>query len=86
MPRKPKNAPRAAVNTTIRAEMVGLTTGVNNVAVGYETLAPAKVEHVTNPHKGTQLHLGDGRVLEFGESAEVTAEVKAACIANGTGQ
>ena len=53
-----------------------------------KTEAPAKVERtiVTNPHKGTQLHLGDGRVLDFGESAEVTAEVKAACIANGTGE
>ena len=51
-----------------------------------KTPAPVKVERVTNPHKGTQLHLGDGRVLEFGESAEVSAEVKAACIANGTGE
>lgn len=50
--------------------------------------APAKVEPITitNHRKGTQLHLGDGRKLEFGESAEVSADVKAAIVAIGSGE
>lgn len=50
--------------------------------------APEQVEpvKVTNHRKGTTLHLGDGRRLAFGESAEVSAEVLAACIDNGTGE
>lgn len=50
--------------------------------------APAKVEPVTvkNHRKGTELHLGDGRRLAFGESAEVSAGVRAACIEAGSGE
>jgi hypothetical protein len=39
--------------------------------------APAKPLTVSNDVAGTILHLGDGRKLAFGETAEVTAEVKA---------
>ena len=41
--------------------------------------APVKVERftVTNDVKGRTLHLGDGRRLAYGESAEVTAELAA---------
>lgn len=35
----------------------------------------AKPIVVSNDRKGTTLHLGDGRKLAFGESAEVSAEV-----------
>jgi hypothetical protein len=50
--------------------------------------APAKVEPVTikNHRKGTELHLGDGRKLAFGDSAEVSAEVRAAILAIGSGE
>lgn len=53
-----------------------------------QTAAPAKVEPVTvkNHRKGTELHLGDGRRLAFGESAEVSPEVRAACIEAGSGE
>lgn len=37
---------------------------------------------VTNTKPGTVLHLGDGRKLAFGESAEVSAEL-AALLAEG---
>lgn len=50
--------------------------------------APAKVEPATinNHRKGTELHLGDGRKLAFGESAEVAADVRAAILAIGSGE
>ena len=48
--------------------------------------APASAETITNPHKGTTLHLGDGRRLAFGESAEVTPDVHALIVAVGTGE
>ena len=50
--------------------------------------APAKVERVIikNHRKGTELHLGDGRKLAFGESAEVPAEVREAILAIGSGE
>lgn len=43
------------------------------------TPAPAKVEPIIikNTVKGRTLHLGDGRKLAYGESAEVTAEIAA---------
>lgn len=40
-----------------------------------KVFAPAKPIVVTNDRKGVTLHLGDGRKLAFGESAEVTADV-----------
>lgn len=53
-----------------------------------KTEAPAKVEPVTikNHRKGTELHLGDGRKLAFGESAEVAADVREAILAIGSGE
>lgn len=51
-----------------------------------KTTAPAKVERVKNHRKGTELHLGDGRELGFGESAEVSADVRAAILAIGSGE
>lgn len=50
--------------------------------------APAKVEPdiIKNHRKGTELHLGDGRKLAFGESAEVAPEVLAAIVAIGSGE
>lgn len=50
--------------------------------------APAKVEPatITNHRKGTELHLGDGRKLAFGESANVTPELRAAILAIGSGE
>ena len=41
--------------------------------------APAQVEPITftNIVKSRTLHLGDGRKLAYGESAEVTAELAA---------
>lgn len=36
-----------------------------------------QVHTVTNDVKGRTLHLGDGRKLAFGESAQVSAEVAA---------
>ncbi len=35
----------------------------------------AKPSVVTNDKQGTILHLGDGRKLAFGESAEVSPEI-----------
>lgn len=39
--------------------------------------APTNNRNITNCLPGTQLHLGDGRVLEFGENAEVGEELAA---------
>lgn len=45
---------------------------------------PAKAEQtVTNSIKGTRLHLGDGRVLEYGESDEVPADLAELLIEQG---
>jgi hypothetical protein len=38
---------------------------------------------VTNKIEGTRLHLGDGRVLEFGESAEVGEDLASQLRASG---
>ena len=48
--------------------------------------APAQAETITNHRKGTTLHLGDRRKLEFGESAEVALDVHALIVAMGTGE
>lgn len=50
--------------------------------------APAKDGPITvkNHRKGTKLHLGDGRKLAFGESAEVPADVREAILAIGSGE
>ncbi len=40
-----------------------------------EPAAPAIDTTITNCLPGTRLHLGDGRVLEHGESAEVGEEL-----------
>lgn len=72
MARKPA---RAALNDAVRAEMVRM-----------KTERVTHVERVTNHRKGTTLHLGDGRKLAFGESAEVAADVRAAIVAAGSGE
>lgn len=44
---------------------------------------PAKTVTVTGKKKGTEITLGDGRTLNFGESAEVSAELAAQLQAAG---
>lgn len=50
------------------------------------TTAKAEETTIRNHRKGTELHLGDGRRLAFGESADVTAEVREAILAVGSGE
>ncbi len=72
MPRPKKQTPRAAGNDAVRAAMVEVAKPpVHPVA------PPPPSRIVTNCVKGTRLSVGDGQILEYGESAETSDELAA---------